>query len=202
MTYVAHTVLPKATMPTDLETLSSLPYRPVNPRDYRPAIGLIGCGGISKHHLEAYAAAGYDVKTLCDLDLEVATAQRDKFFPDASVCSDYRDLLRDDDIQVVDIATHPPERPVIIEAALLARKHVLSQKPFVLDLDIGQRLVELATQQDRYLAVNQNGRWAPHFSYARLVAQQGIIGQVFGRIWDVIGITPGSAVQSLRRSNT
>ncbi len=68
----------------------------------------------------------------------------------------------------------------LIRDALMAGKHVLSQKPFVLDLDIGQELVELAAKRDRYLVVNQNGRWAPHFSYARLVANGGFIGQVFG----------------------
>ena len=31
-----------------------LPYRPRDPQNYRPAIGLIGCGGISEMHLRAY----------------------------------------------------------------------------------------------------------------------------------------------------
>jgi predicted dehydrogenase len=167
-------------MPLDLELLAGLPYRPINPKSYWPAIGLIGCGGISKHHLIAYASAGYHVKALCDLRLEAAQSRRAEYFPDATVCDDYREMLRDDDIQVVDIVTHPPGRPALIEAALLAGKHVLSQKPFVIDLDEGERLVELAERQGCYLAVNQNGRWAPHFSYSRLVAQTGIIGEIFG----------------------
>jgi predicted dehydrogenase len=54
----------------------------------------------------------------------------------------------------------------------------LSQKPFVLDLDFGGRLVELADRQGLKLAVNQNGRWAPHFSYIRQAIQAGLLGQV------------------------
>jgi predicted dehydrogenase len=46
------------------------------------------------------------------------------------------------DIEVVDIATHPADRVPLLHAALNARKHVLSQKPFVLDLDEGERLVD------------------------------------------------------------
>ena len=42
-----------------------------------------------------------------------------------------------DDIEVVDITTHPPDRPALIADAIEAGKHVLSQKPFVLDLDEG-----------------------------------------------------------------
>ena len=38
-----------------------LPYLPRDPERYRPAIGLIGCGGISEMHLRAYREAGYRV---------------------------------------------------------------------------------------------------------------------------------------------
>jgi predicted dehydrogenase len=62
----------------------------------------------------------------------------------------------------------------------MAGKHVLSQKPFVLDLDVGQRLVDLADRKQRQLAVNQNGRWAPHFSYAREAIRAGLLGDVTG----------------------
>src|SRR5204862_374892 len=77
--------------------------------------------------------------------------------------NEYRQVLKRDDIEVVDIATHPQERLCIVRAAVEAGKHVLSQKPFAIDLDEGRRLVELAKKKNVKLAVNQNGRWAPHF---------------------------------------
>ena len=66
----------------------------------------------------------------------------------------------------------------LVEAALKAGKHVLSQKPFVVDLDTGERLVELADKNGVKLAVNQNGRWAPHFAYMREAVRAGLIGDV------------------------
>jgi len=163
-----------------LERLSELPYRPQSPRNYTPNIGLIGCGGITHYHLRAYLAAGFKVTGICDLNRAKAELRQQEFYPQATVYEDYRELLKDDSIEVVDITTHPPERPPIIDAALRAGKHVLSQKPFVLDLDEGERLIELAHKMNRRLAINQNGRWAPHFSYARQVSVAGIIGEVFG----------------------
>ncbi|MFO7632448.1 MAG: Gfo/Idh/MocA family oxidoreductase [Caldilinea sp.] len=180
-----------------------LPYRPRNPRHYRPGIGLIGCGGITTHHLTAYRAAGYNVVAFCDVDRARAENQRAAFYPDADVYVDYRDLLKRDDVEVVDIATHPPERVALIEAALTARKHVLSQKPFVLDLDTGERLCELAAKQGVQLAVNQNGRWAPHVAYLRLAAAAGLLGELTSADlsvhWDhswVVG-TPFDAIDDL-----
>ncbi len=162
-----------------------LPYQPRDPRRYRPGIGLIGCGGITKWHLEAYRSAGYRVVALCDTDRRRAKQRRDEFYPDAVITDDYKTILTNDDVEVVDITTHPPERPPLVEAALRARRHVLSQKPFVLDLHVGRRLADLADKMNVRLAVNQNGRWAPHFSYIREAVTSGLLGQIDGVHCDV-----------------
>ena len=155
-----------------------LPYRPPMPRHIRPHIGLIGCGGITENHLTAYANAGWNIVALCDVRKDSMEARKKAFCPAAACYADYRDLLARDDINVVDIATHPKERVAIVEAAIEAGKHVLSQKPFVLDLDAGVRLADLADARGLKLAVNQNGRWAPHFSYMRHAIDADCIGEV------------------------
>src|SRR5215218_426751 len=114
-----------------------LPYRPVEPKSYRPKIGLIGCGWVTEYHLKAYAHAGYDVVALCDFYEAKARERQRQFYPRAEVYSDAAKVLAREDVEVVDIATHAGERVTLIEAALNARKHVLSQKPFVSDLDTG-----------------------------------------------------------------
>ena len=159
-------------------TAPTLAYLPPRPRTYRPKIALIGCGGISEYHLRAYVAMGLDVVALCDREMARAEKRRTEFYPAARVYPDFRDVLARDDIDVVDLALHPLERSTVIEAALRARKHVLSQKPFVLDLSAGERLVALADQQGVKLAVNQNGRWAPHFSYLSAAIDAGLVGEL------------------------
>ena len=115
---------------------------------------------------------------LCDIVLARAEERRDEFYPDAIATDSFDEVLSRDDVEVVDITTHPPERPPLIEAALRARKHVLSQKPFVLDLDVGERLADLADEMGVKLAVNQNARWAPHFSYIREAVRAGLLGSI------------------------
>ncbi|RMF72907.1 MAG: gfo/Idh/MocA family oxidoreductase, partial [Planctomycetota bacterium] len=129
-------------------------------------------------HLFAYRKARYPVVALCDVDRGRAESRRREFYPQADVHTDYRDVLARDDIEVVDVTPHPLQRAPILEAALRAGKHVLSQKPFVLDLDFGRRLVRLAQRRGLRLAVNQNGRWAPHFAYIREAVHRGLIGEV------------------------
>ena len=153
-----------------------LPYLPSLPTAYRPAIAMIGCGGIAPYHLRAYQRLGLPVVALCNRTRESAEALRVEFFPEATVYTDYREVLKRKDIEVVDIATPPDVRTEMIRAAIHAKKHVLSQKPFVTNLDIGNELVTLANERGCKLAVNQNGRWAPHFSYMREAIRAGYIG--------------------------
>jgi predicted dehydrogenase len=155
-----------------------LNYLPPRPRRYRPRIGLIGAGGITEYHLRACRTLGLEVAVICDLDLARARARRDEFYPEAEVCPDFHQVLARDDVEVIDAAVHPEHRLPIIEAAIGAGKHLLSQKPFVLDLDRGERIVAAAADRGVCLAVNQNGRWAPHFAYLREAVRTGLIGEL------------------------
>ncbi|MGJ8583332.1 MAG: Gfo/Idh/MocA family protein [Marinosulfonomonas sp.] len=155
-----------------------LDYKPPAPKSYSPNIGVIGAGGIVPSHLQAYRDAGWTVSTICNRTLSRAQDRADEFYPDAHVTDRYQEVLEDSSIDVVDITPHPAERLPMIEAALKAGKHVLSQKPFVLDLADGQRLVDLAAKTGCKLAVNQNGRWSPHMAWMRQAVRAGLIGDV------------------------
>ncbi|MEX2592598.1 MAG: Gfo/Idh/MocA family oxidoreductase [Anditalea sp.] len=163
-------------------------YLPQKPKLYNPNIGLIGTGGISDYHLQNYKDFGFNVVAIANRTLSKATQRRDQFYPNAEVYDDYRKILERDDIQVVDITPHPIDRLPIIKDALQSKKHVLSQKPFVLNLNEGKELVKIAKVNKVKLAVNQNGRWAPHFSYMRSAISSGLIGRPlsidFSLQWD------------------
>jgi predicted dehydrogenase len=153
-------------------------YEAPSPKGPVPKIGLIGCGGITEHHLQAYKAAGWEVAAFHDAHPPSALKRRDAFYPQAIVCGTIDELLETPGIEVVDIATHPGVRAPLIERAIATGKHILSQKPFVTNLEEGERLVSLAKAAGVKLAVNQNGRWAPYFSYMRHAIRAGLIGEV------------------------
>ncbi len=98
-----------------------LPYQPRDPKRYRPGIAVVGCGGITKWHLRAYKEANYRVVALCDMVLARAVERRDEFYPEATATDSFDEVLSRDDVVVVDITTHPPERPPLVEAALRAQ---------------------------------------------------------------------------------
>lgn len=167
----------KAVALPDIEA-PDVPYRPPMPKTYRPRIGMIGTGGISASHLDAYRTAGWDVAALWNRTRSKAEDKAVQYCPNARIEDDWKAMLTDPDIDVIDITLHPEHRAPVIRAALEAGKHVLSQKPFVTDLDLGEDLVKLAQDKGVKLAVNQNGRWAPHKAFMREVVRAGLIGDV------------------------
>ncbi len=142
------------------------------------AIGLVGCGWIGAAQLDAYRAAGLSVVALCDQEVQRAADYRDRYFPGAAVYESLGEILRHPGLDTVDVATHVAGRPDTVRQCLAAGKHVLSQKPFVEDLETGLSLAAAADESGTRLAVNQNGRWAPHFGAMLAVVEAGIIGTV------------------------
>ncbi len=160
------------------DNLHELPYQPRLPDTYSPRIAVIGCGNIARTHLEVYRHAGLDVGALVDVHYQAAEECRDAYYPGAEVFTDYRQMLERFDGEVVDVTTQTDVRPDIIGTVLRARRHVLSQKPFVEDLSVGVALCDLADEMGVKLAVNQNARWSPQFSYALAAVDAGLVGDV------------------------
>ena len=164
---------------TSAEAEQSLDYRPTFPPGYRPGLGVVGCGDIARSwHLPAYAEYGVLVVGVYDPAPEATDGIRDRFPFVRHVFPSLDDLLADEDIEIVDVATRPDVRPELIRRALEAGKHVLAQKPLALDFRAARRLVEEADERGVRVAVNQNGRWSPPWRIATLLIEQGAIGDV------------------------
>ena len=152
-------------------------YKPSFPEDYRPGIGIVGCGGIVRSsHLPSYTRYGQRVVGVYDVRPEATAGIREEYGVEVFV--DLAELLCHPDVEIVDVATHPDVRPALIREALAAGKHVLAQKPLAEDLHTAGQLVDEADQLGLRLAVNQNGRWAPAWRVATLLVEQGAVGDV------------------------
>jgi predicted dehydrogenase len=160
-----------------MKAAAELDYKPSFPEEYRPGIGIVGCGGIVRSsHLPSYARYGQRVVGVYDVRREATVSIRDEY--GVEVFGNLAELLEHPEVEIVDVATHPDVRPALIREALAAGKHVLAQKPVAEDLATARELVEEAERAGLALAVNQNGRWAPAWRVATLLVEQGAIGDV------------------------
>ena len=94
-------------------------------------VGLCGAGFAGKFH--AYGinrAYGVDaqVSVLCEPNRELAEQVAAKYgIP--RICADYKELLNDASLNVIDLCTPTNMHHVMIEEALSAGKHVICEKP-------------------------------------------------------------------------
>ena len=152
-------------------------YLPPNPEPPALPIGLLGCGGIAATHLGVYREAQFPVTAVYDRHRDRARKLRDEFFPDAKLCESEREFF-DADFVIADLTPHPVDRVELIRKALASGRHVLSQKPLAVDIADAKELIDLADSQNVFLAVNHNGRWAPHVAYARKAIEAGMLGEI------------------------
>lgn len=94
-------------------------------------IGTIGAGYAAYLHGNGYEkVSGVDVrlKTICDTNQERAEAVKKRYGYE-EICSDYRQLLDDPDLDVIDIVTPPAVHVQMITDSLKCGKHVICEKP-------------------------------------------------------------------------
>lgn len=141
-------------------------------------VGLVGCGRIAHQaHLPAYTAAGITVAAVCDLipDRAASAAQA----TGAAMAATAQELAQRDDVDVIDVATPPHDRPDLLRGLYRTGKPILSQKPLAYDLPTATALVQEAEDHGVVLAVNHNARWAPAHRAIYRQMIDGALGQVY-----------------------
>ncbi|MEH7415649.1 Gfo/Idh/MocA family oxidoreductase [Neobacillus drentensis] len=146
-------------------------------------VGIIGTGFIGPTHIEAIRRLGFvEVAGLAETSQEMAEKKAAELgIPKAF--GDYREMLKDSEIQVVHNCTPNHLHFAINKEIILAGKHVVSEKPLAMNSDESAELLELAEKQGVIHAVNFNYR--QHASVQNLKAKitegdLGIVNLVHG----------------------
>ncbi len=153
---------------------------PMNTRKYRCA--LIGCGGISRSHMEFYP--GWDVAelTACADPFPDARERVAGAVPGCRPFADYNDLLSNmEDLDLVVIATRPNlHHPITLAAANSGVRAVLCEKPMARDLGQALEMQEVCAKQGTRLVIGHQRRYDPQYAAARRILQEGGIGEILG----------------------
>ncbi|MBR5441738.1 MAG: Gfo/Idh/MocA family oxidoreductase [Clostridia bacterium] len=144
-------------------------------------VALIGNGGICRgSHVVNYVDDDrVEVVAFCDIIEERAAALRDKYYPDAAVYTDYKELLKDESIDAVDICTPNYLHSIIAVDAFKAGKHVLCEKPDAIDVTEVLKMKNAADEAGKVLMVIRNNRFATASQYAKKFVDDGKMGEIY-----------------------
>jgi predicted dehydrogenase len=145
----------------------------------RPKIGLIGNGNRGTAHLAAYIKLPEaQVTALCDLNPSRMDDFNAKLGGGATKYVDWRELIRDRNVDVVAIATPNFLHPEMAIAALRAGKHVLLEKPIAINYQLARQIQAEAKKSGRVLAIGMQRRYRPLDAHVQQLVDSGLIGKV------------------------
>ena len=91
--------------------------------------GIVGCGIIAPHHIESVMnVKNCEVTAVCDIVEEKARELSEKY-KIKKIYKDYKDLVRDKDVDIVCICTPSGKHGEVAIAAANAKKHIFCEKP-------------------------------------------------------------------------
>ncbi len=154
-------------------------------------VGLIGAGFIGRNHFNQYARLGQRAKVtvLCDQDAarragdwsgvggnlgDRQGTRRD--LGDIRPCTDWREVVADPDVDLIDICVPTPLHREIAVAALQAGRHVLCEKPMALTLADCDAMLEAASRAAGRFMIAQCIRFWPEYVYLREAFTDGRFG--------------------------
>ena len=142
-------------------------------------VGLIGTGGISNRHMIPYLDRPDRVRltAVCDVVESLAQEYAKKAGVEA-IYLDFNEMLRDADIDAVDICTgHSSHAPLAIAAAK-AGKHVIVEKAMAHTLQGCKDMLEAADKAGVTLMVAQHLRYSPEARAVKRFIDAGNLGEI------------------------
>ena len=117
-------------------------------------VGVIGCGYWGPNLIRNFNENAHtDIRYACDLDLESLNKIKLRY-PSVITTRNYRDLLRDKDLQLIAVATPVHTHYRLGHEILSAGKHLLMEKPLASSIRDAEKLVSIARQKNLMLFVD------------------------------------------------
>jgi predicted dehydrogenase len=140
-------------------------------------IGIIGLGWWGKQIVSSLAhSPRFKVVAGCDIDTAIAEpfAASHEF----DLTGDYRDLLKNPDVDAVAVVTPHALHEEMAIAAFAAGKQVFCEKPLALTAASAERVLAACRQAGSVLGIGHERRYEPAMEEMRRLAESGALGRI------------------------
>ena len=142
----------------------------------RPRVGVVGLNYWGPNLARNFDELA-DLAYVCDLSPELLERSATRY-PEARATTDYSELLADDTLDAVVVATSVPTHYALAREALLAGKHVFVEKPPATTAAEMDELVALATERDLTLMPGHLLLYHPGILKVKELVDAGELGDV------------------------
>jgi predicted dehydrogenase len=153
----------------------------------RIKLGIIGAGiAAKKLHLPALRELSeeFEIAAVCS-QTEAKAREFSGMNGDIPYYTDYRKLLKDKNIQAVDIVIPIDLNYKVSRAALKAGKHVIVEKPLAANMKDANRMLLLQKKYNNVMMIAENYRYKTVFKRAKEVIETGRLGKPYAAQWNI-----------------
>lgn len=141
--------------------------------------GVIGCGQIAYDKMMPGLALARNAELVALSDPDTVRLERAQAaYPDATSYTQMDELLADERVEAVYIATPNHLHTVQTVAALRSGKHVLVEKPMALNAEESRRMIEAADEAGVKLMVAYMTLFNPAYAAAKRIVDAGLLGEI------------------------
>ena len=142
-------------------------------------VGVIGANWTGIMHVPAWRSLpDIEVAAICTSREETARAAAEQFQVERPYWS-VADLVRDPDLDIIDVGTRPSLRYDMVMAALAAGKHVYNCLPFATSAEAAIAMRDTALAAGLVGAVDAQWRWTPAIRRMKEIIDEGGIGDFY-----------------------
>lgn len=146
-------------------------------------VAVIGCGGIANQkHFPALKSQSdkCDMVAFCDIIVERAeTAAKEFGAPGAKVYKDYKELLKDPEIDIVHVCTPNVAHCPITVDTFEAGKHVLCEKPMAATTEDAEKMMEAWKKFGKKFTVGYQNRFRNDSQALKRACDEGKLGEIY-----------------------
>lgn len=140
-------------------------------------LAMVGFGGMAGWHYDLIEKIdGLAVAGIWDIKEERREYARSR---QIHVYESQEDLLADENVDLVLVATPNDVHKSIAIAAMAAGKNVVSEKPVTLCSADLQEMIDASRKYGKFLTVHQNRRWDEDFLTVKKLIKEGSLGEIF-----------------------
>jgi predicted dehydrogenase len=140
-------------------------------------VGIVGAGTIANYHAEAYKRSKRaKIVAVCD-SVEAKAEQKARKWGAKRYYTDYSKMLKDPDVDIVEVLTPHYLHKTMSIAALEAGKHVAVQKPMAMNLKECDEMISVAKRTGLKLKVFEHYLFYPPYIRAKELIERGEIGK-------------------------
>jgi predicted dehydrogenase len=141
-------------------------------------VGIIGYGYWGPILLRNFCSIKeFNVKKVCDRNAGKLEKVK-QAYPEIITCKDYSEIINDADINLVVIATQPGSHYTLAREALENDKHVLIEKPFVINYEQAEEIRKLLEKSGKIAMIDHPHIFQPDHSKMKAVLFEEKIGKV------------------------